>query len=618
MRAPRGLVVGVGPGRAVDVVAGGQRQLGRQRGGGRQRRDRREPRVGSVRARQPQRRRARGRAQAQRLVAERVARRVERHHQVPAVEAEHRRRRALARLDALGRDARDLLEHQRQLERRRPRGAAADGDRRGRRVRARPSAPAAHASASATARAAASGAPATTRAELARRPSAPPTARARARTRPPAPACASPPRCDADVLQHASRRPRRRATSRRSAVIATHGPPARARAISTTSRNSPDEDTASTASPGRQRKPPRATIPHGTRDDRRTRRLALERREPQRVRDVVRGAVAGRDDPLDAAGAQQLGGLARPRRRRPPWRPERSGSSRTSAHSPVSRKRHGPERTMTNQKGPNGLTCEPQRWNSRPGMPLSQASQPLYHRVYREIAKEIESGALQPGDRLPSERWLCDELGVSRATVRRAIEELVADGLVESRGRGSFVTGDALRRAAQHADEPVRARPLARPRRPARACSRPRSGRRRSTRPRRSASRPAPSCSSSSALRMLDGLPISLDHNRVPLRLAPEPTDLDFTHRLAVRGARARAAIRRARADYELEARGADAPEAELLGLAPGAPVLFATTVAIGERRPGRRPGPHGVPRRPLPVPGDADAPHAEGEGEQQ
>ena len=67
-------------------------------------------------------------------------------------------------------------------------------------------------------------------------------------------------------------------------------------------------------------------------------------------------------------------------------------------------------------------------------MPISQASQPLYHRVYREIAQEIESGALQPGDRLPSERWLCDELGVSRATVRRAIEELVADGLVEAAG----------------------------------------------------------------------------------------------------------------------------------------------------------------------------------------
>src|SRR5215211_7809255 len=77
-------------------------------------------------------------------------------------------------------------------------------------------------------------------------------------------------------------------------------------------------------------------------------------------------------------------------------------------------------------------------------MPISQASQPLYHRVYRQIDKEIETGAMQPGDRLPSERWLCDELGVSRATVRRAIEELAGDGLVEGRGRGSFVTGDAL------------------------------------------------------------------------------------------------------------------------------------------------------------------------------
>src|SRR5215470_13533349 len=77
-------------------------------------------------------------------------------------------------------------------------------------------------------------------------------------------------------------------------------------------------------------------------------------------------------------------------------------------------------------------------------MPLSEASQPLYHRVYLEISREIENGALRPGDRLPSERSLCGELGVSRATVRRAIEELAGDGLVESRGRGSFVTGDAL------------------------------------------------------------------------------------------------------------------------------------------------------------------------------
>ena len=99
---------------------------------------------------------------------------------------------------------------------------------------------------------------------------------------------------------------------------------------------------------------------------------------------------------------------------------------------------------MTYQAQTNGLTWGQTDWNSPSRMPISQASQPLYHRVYRQLAREIESGALLPGDRLPSERSLCDELGVSRATVRRAIEELAGDGLVESRGRGSFVTGDAL------------------------------------------------------------------------------------------------------------------------------------------------------------------------------
>ena len=82
-------------------------------------------------------------------------------------------------------------------------------------------------------------------------------------------------------------------------------------------------------------------------------------------------------------------------------------------------------------------------------------------------------------------------------------------------------------------------------------------------------------------LRMLDGLPISLDINRVPLRLARELRDLDFAT-ASLYEALDRAGNPPRRADYELEARGADATEAELLGLAPDAPVLFATTVAIG------------------------------------
>jgi DNA-binding GntR family transcriptional regulator len=214
-------------------------------------------------------------------------------------------------------------------------------------------------------------------------------------------------------------------------------------------------------------------------------------------------------------------------------------------------------------------------------MSLSQAAQPLYHRVYRQLATEIANGALLPGDRLPSERALCDELGVSRATVRRAIEELAGDGLVESRGRGSFVTGDALVEPAntlmslselgQSRGLEASARVLAADTRPATLDEADAFG-----------IAPGAELFELRRVRMLDGLPISLDLNRVPLRLVPELVDLDFT-RASLYKALDRAGHPAARADYELEARIAEAPAAELLGLAVGAPVLYATTVAFGE-----------------------------------
>jgi GntR family transcriptional regulator len=214
-------------------------------------------------------------------------------------------------------------------------------------------------------------------------------------------------------------------------------------------------------------------------------------------------------------------------------------------------------------------------------MSMSQASQPLYHRVYRRLADEIERGDLEAGDRLPSERWLCDELGVSRATVRRALEELVADGLVESRGRGSFVTGDALAEppnTLMSLSELGRSRGLE-------ASSRV------LAREVRAATldeaetfgiAPGAELFELQRLRMLDGLPISLDHNRVPLRRAPGIAELDFAT-ASLYEALESGGRRLARADYEVEARVAESPEAELLGLARGAPVLFATTVAIDE-----------------------------------
>ena len=60
------------------------------------------------------------------------------------------------------------------------------------------------------------------------------------------------------------------------------------------------------------------------------------------------------------------------------------------------------------------------------------------------LERRILEGSLKPGDRLPPERELATELGVSRPSLREAIQKLASKGMVQSRqGGGTFVT-DAL------------------------------------------------------------------------------------------------------------------------------------------------------------------------------
>jgi GntR family transcriptional repressor for pyruvate dehydrogenase complex len=64
----------------------------------------------------------------------------------------------------------------------------------------------------------------------------------------------------------------------------------------------------------------------------------------------------------------------------------------------------------------------------------------LKERVIQQLTRLIEGGILEPGDQLPSERELSEELQVSRGTVREAVQFLGALGLVEVRhGSGTFV-----------------------------------------------------------------------------------------------------------------------------------------------------------------------------------
>lgn len=71
--------------------------------------------------------------------------------------------------------------------------------------------------------------------------------------------------------------------------------------------------------------------------------------------------------------------------------------------------------------------------------PKNSAPSPLYKRVYLEIKNNIENGIWKEGQKIPSERELCEFFGVSRITVRRAVGISESEGLIKTiRGLGSF------------------------------------------------------------------------------------------------------------------------------------------------------------------------------------
>lgn len=71
---------------------------------------------------------------------------------------------------------------------------------------------------------------------------------------------------------------------------------------------------------------------------------------------------------------------------------------------------------------------------------------PLYLRLRKNIEKAIRDGLIGPGDALPSERDIAVMAHVSRVTVRKAVQNLVLDGLlVQRHGSGTFVAPAAPR-----------------------------------------------------------------------------------------------------------------------------------------------------------------------------
>lgn len=203
---------------------------------------------------------------------------------------------------------------------------------------------------------------------------------------------------------------------------------------------------------------------------------------------------------------------------------------------------------------------------------------PLYFQVSRQIEAAIDSGDLAPGDRLENEISLADRWGLSRPTMRRAIQELVDRGLlVRRRGIGTQVVHARVKRPM---DLTSLFDDLAR------------SGQRPATRvlAREVVGAPAPVAERLGVpadadvlrlerLRSARDEPLAVLRNWLPVDLAPALTAAALEARglyELMRGTGVHLRI----ATQRITARGATAPEARLLGVRKGAPVLTMERVA--------------------------------------
>jgi GntR family transcriptional regulator len=81
-----------------------------------------------------------------------------------------------------------------------------------------------------------------------------------------------------------------------------------------------------------------------------------------------------------------------------------------------------------------------QRMDAVIGLARAAAPVPKYHRVKETVLARIADGTWPPGALLPAEPDLCQEFGVSRITVRKAISDLVHQGKIQTvQGKGTFV-----------------------------------------------------------------------------------------------------------------------------------------------------------------------------------
>jgi GntR family transcriptional regulator len=200
--------------------------------------------------------------------------------------------------------------------------------------------------------------------------------------------------------------------------------------------------------------------------------------------------------------------------------------------------------------------------------------------AYRLIADSLRRGVYPPGSRLPGERDLSEQLGVSRSTLREALERLADEELLtRSAQRGWFVPRQVVGEppsTLQSFTEMVRSRGLV----PTTRMLSRASGRATLAQAEQLGVAPASPVLTLTRLRGMNGTPVCVDVSVLPLPLAAPLAEAELDGESLYERLDVLCGIRIGRSAYSVQAEAADAELAQLLDIPAGSPVLLAEEIA--------------------------------------